>query len=305
MLGLDMFGFGHAGSLEVSNIFWWWLSHVWTGLHVSIRDFTSGAWSACHDSTLEVFGHLQENDVADVIAYNATMTACGNAHQWTQVTSFDGNAGNAFLLTVWFIFWPFDSSHVVCANWPYSCLLLVSTTQVGPKCLEVRLKDVRSQGPSTVWRTHRHFHRLKMGSGGNPGKSQSFHSCDGCVQICKDAWLTKSGTRKQTWSLCFQHSRYSRTLTYFGLRQSTDDLHIGFIYIHLSDPEQWRKWALALLLFEQISEQVVPDLPAFGAVIANCAVAGRWMQVLCLLESMGKLKIEVDVAHQTAARRHS
>lgn len=51
-------------------------------------------------STLEVFGHLQENDVADVIAYNATMTACGNAHKWTQVTSFDGNAGNAFRLTV-------------------------------------------------------------------------------------------------------------------------------------------------------------------------------------------------------------
>ena len=63
-----------------------------SGLYVSIRD--------CHDSMLEVFGHLQENDVADVIAYNATMTACCNAHQWTQVTSFDGNAGNSFLLTV-------------------------------------------------------------------------------------------------------------------------------------------------------------------------------------------------------------
>lgn len=135
-------------------------------------------------SALQVFGHLQENDVADVIAYNATMTACSNAHQWTQVLQL--------------------------------------------------LEELTSTFTHSKWEAEE-----------TRGNLRAFTAA---MDACKSA----------------------------------------------------KKWALALLLFEQISEQVVPDLPAFGAVIANCAVAGRWMQVLCLLESMGKLKIEVDVAHQTA-----
>lgn len=121
-------------------------------------------------------------------------------------------------------------------------------------------------------------------------RADNFNCCDSLLQIQQESCL------KFESCVCFLFSSF--ILFFAGGVLNIDSTSFTFWCSFIKKLK--RKWVLALELFEEALPSA--DLPAFGAVIAACASAGRWRQVICLLEDMRRLDIEPDLACKTVSR---
>ena len=94
---------------------------------------------------------------------------------------------------------------------------------------------------------------------------------------------------------CGQASEWLRALEQLYTYKSQADVSAFTAAIHACEAN--RNWSLALALFDEAPE---PDLPCFGAVMATCAAASRWMDVIHFLTKMTGHQIKADAVCRTA-----
>ncbi|CAK9094143.1 unnamed protein product [Durusdinium trenchii] len=103
---------------------------------------------------------------------------------------------------------------------------------------------------------------------------------------------------------CGQASEWFRAIQLLYAWKSQPDLAAFTAAIHACEAS--KNWAAALTLFKdvvdlaKVSDRLKPDLPCFGAIATTCAAAGRWMDVIHLLDKMSEHDINSDAACRTA-----